>query len=281
MVSAGMEDLAIKARKHAKALAHWVLGRRCAVCGKKTVQRRSVVLWPELVNRWGLDSYWEGLINQREGTRCANCGSTRRSQQMASTIVQEIRMRQKVAACNLDELLRSPHMTALSVAMINGCGTLTSRIRSLPHVAYSEYRSADPQVPSEDLMSLSYHDEQFDLVLTSDTLEHVPNLARAQREIYRVLKPGGLHIFTIPIIWDRSESRKCAELVENSVKHLRPPTYHGSPGTASGDLLVFWEFGGDVTSLIALPEFPVRIYRDRRNPALTTCVAQRSVDDQN
>ena len=42
----------------------------------------------------------------------------------------------------------------------------------------------------------------FDLVLTSETLEHVPDLAAASREIRRVLVPGGRHIFTIPLLPD-------------------------------------------------------------------------------
>ena len=51
---------------------------------------------------------------------------------------------------------------------------------------------------SEDLTRLTYSDASFDLVLTSETLEHVPDLEAALREIRRVLVPGGRHIFTIP-----------------------------------------------------------------------------------
>lgn len=43
-----------------------------------------------------------------------------------------------------------------------------------------------------DAASLRFSDGQFDAVFSSATLEHVPDAARAVREIVRVLKPGGI-----------------------------------------------------------------------------------------
>lgn len=41
-------------------------------------------------------------------------------------------------------------------------------------------------------------DESFDCVIACDVLEHVPNHLKAVQEVYRVLKPGGYCIFTVP-----------------------------------------------------------------------------------
>lgn len=41
-------------------------------------------------------------------------------------------------------------------------------------------------------------DESFDCVIACDVLEHVPDHLGAIREVYRVLKPGGYCVFTIP-----------------------------------------------------------------------------------
>ena len=41
--------------------------------------------------------------------------------------------------------------------------------------------------------------QRFDLVLTSETLEHVPDPRLALRETLRVLRPGGRHVFTVPL----------------------------------------------------------------------------------
>jgi ubiquinone/menaquinone biosynthesis C-methylase UbiE len=75
-----------------------------------------------------------------------------------------------------------------------------------PNLYYSEWLSdAKPGevhdgVRCEDLQCLTYPDNYFDIILTSETLEHLPDPDRAWREIYRTLKGGGRHIFTIPIV---------------------------------------------------------------------------------
>lgn len=51
----------------------------------------------------------------------------------------------------------------------------------------------------EDLQSLSFKDTTFDMILNQDVLEHVENYPLSFKEIYRVLKPNGVHIFTILI----------------------------------------------------------------------------------
>jgi len=65
-------------------------------------------------------------------------------------------------------------LSDLRIAEINNCGVLHSHLCKLQGLAYSEYGSADSDIRSEDLMALSYKDEEFDIVLTSDVLEHVP-----------------------------------------------------------------------------------------------------------
>src|SRR3954454_21321046 len=48
----------------------------------------------------------------------------------------------------------------------------------------------------EDLMAQTFESESFDLVITSDVFEHLPDAGAAVREIMRTLKPRGAHIFT-------------------------------------------------------------------------------------
>ena len=54
-------------------------------------------------------------------------------------------------------------------------------------------------VRHEDLQQLSFPDASFDLVLTTEVLEHVPDAERAEQEIVRVLRPGGYYLFTVPL----------------------------------------------------------------------------------
>ncbi|HEY4281857.1 MAG TPA: class I SAM-dependent methyltransferase [Chthoniobacterales bacterium] len=60
----------------------------------------------------------------------------------------------------------------------------------------------DQKVEVADLnhQPLPYAGDQFDLVTCSETLEHLENYWRVLREVFRVLRPGGLAIFSTPNI---------------------------------------------------------------------------------
>ena len=53
---------------------------------------------------------------------------------------------------------------------------------------------------NEDLEQQSFAEQSFDLVITQDVMEHVFQPNQAFSEIARTLKPGGAHIFTVPLI---------------------------------------------------------------------------------
>ncbi len=61
-----------------------------------------------------------------------------------------------------------------------------------------------------DASQLPHRSEQFDLVLSVDVLEHVEDDVGAMREMYRVAKPGGVIIFTLPafrFLWSRRDDQ--------------------------------------------------------------------------
>ncbi len=100
-------------------------------------------------------------------------------------------------------------------------------------------------------------------------MEHIPDFAEACTQIRRALVPGGMHIFTIPVVTDRT-TRKRADVVGGDLIHRLSPSYHGPPGDISTDRLVFYEFGADVVRMIEACGFSVRHYQDSLNPALNT-----------
>lgn len=77
-------------------------------------------------------------------------------------------------------------------------------LRTLPQLAYtgsdidpSRYRHIANMQPA-DLTAMPFPDDAFDIVVCSHVLEHVPDDAKAMREIRRILKPGGHAILLTP-----------------------------------------------------------------------------------
>ena len=98
----------------------------------------------------------------------------------------------------------------------------------------------------EDITRLSGPSASLDVIVSSDVLEHVCNIEAAFRESARVLRPGGVHLFTVP---PRPATRQRAALENGTVRHLLPPEYHLDPLDADG-ILAFWDFGMDLPQRI-------------------------------
>lgn len=128
--------------------------------------------------------------------------------------------------------------------------------RLLPSLVGSEYldpmmksgetRTVDTQqVRHEDLTALSYASGSFDLVITQDVFEHVPDYRKAFQEIARVLSANGRLVFTIPFFSELATTRIRATLGPEGVTHLLPPEIHGNPVSSDGSLC-FQNFGWDL-----------------------------------
>ena len=52
---------------------------------------------------------------------------------------------------------------------------------------------------------LPFEDQYFDCVVCFEVLEHVFNLDELLSEIYRVLKPNGMILVSIPFVWEEHE----------------------------------------------------------------------------
>ena len=192
----------------------------CNVCGGINFSESSV-LWPELIRAWQLSPSEVDYINRQQGFCCTQCFNSLRSMGLASAILREYRFHG-----SLLEFCSSPN--ELSILEINRAGNLTPFLKKLPSHLLIEH-------PQFDMHDLDIDSESFDLVVHSDTLEHIENPVRGLSECRRVLREQGKCIFTIPIIVDRL-NRSRAGLA---------PSYHGQPNVAADDQIVWTEFGVD------------------------------------
>lgn len=96
----------------------------------------------------------------------------------------------------------------------------------------------------ENLEALTFADGSVDLHVTQDVLEHVIHPSKVFSEIARTLKPGGAHIFTVPIVNKCKPSKLRARVNDDGhICHLEPPVYHGNPISDEGSLVTIdWGF---------------------------------------
>lgn len=100
----------------------------------------------------------------------------------------------------------------------------------------------------ENLESMSFPDQSFDIVVTQDVMEHVLNPDLAFREISRTLKPGGAHIFTVPWYPSRKTFVRASPSDSGCVYHA-PKEFHGNPIDPEGSLVVT-DWGRDLLDFI-------------------------------
>lgn len=195
----------------------------CSVCGGRNFAYHDV-LWQELVRDWQLSPFEVDYINRQQGVCCMDCGNNLRSMALASAILCAYNYSGTIV-----QFVESDLAQTLKVLEINEAGGLSSVLKRLPNHQLVRH-------PEYDMTSLLFESATFDLVLHSDTLEHVPNPIAGLSECRRILVKTGRCIFTVPIIIGRL-TRSRAGLKDS---------YHGTSDQLDNDYTVRTEFGADM-----------------------------------
>jgi len=216
---------------------------RCTVCGS-TAFESEALLWPLLIEQWGLNETETAYVNRQQGTRCKRCGCNLRSLALARAIL---------SACNAGGTFRrflvTPAAWRRRTLGVDEAGPLSRWLRWLPP-PHAGGLSRDRHAAAP------YADQSFHLVLHSDTLEHVPDPRLGLAECFRVLKPGGWCCFTVPIITGRLTRSRLG----------MSDSFHGNPAVDDAAFRVSAEYGADVLGAGASRWFRRMPIGDRRVP---------------
>lgn len=202
---------------------------------------------------------WTGVFQKkhnsiREGYCCENCKASLRYREQSKFIVEKFAKSSQFDT--LESMAKSGDLNDVSIYEPGIIGPYRKYFNRLKKYEISYYwPNINPgekhnNVVCQDLEKLTYPNNTFDMVITSDILEHVRNPSSAFGEIFRVLKPGGYHIFTVPILWPLTKKTVIrVDTATDEDVHLLPPHYHSSPVDKDGSL-VYTDFGIDILNML-------------------------------
>jgi SAM-dependent methyltransferase len=101
---------------------------------------------------------------------------------------------------------------------------------------------------------LSFGDGSFDVCTNTEVFEHVPDDLQGYREIRRVLAPGGVLLFTVPL-HDAERTVERARLENGVLIHLLPPEYHEDNIRGRNKVLVYRDYGRDIVERLRTAGF--------------------------
>ena len=203
--------------------------RGCIHCGCRDFVQKTVIDDP-LASAWELSRRERRWLDRREGNCCRNCGMSKRVRMLLWSIRR-----------------RCPPGPELRILHLNQTNALAPALESLGSVIETVHRPDRPlgsQIDgriNEDMSRLTFADNSFDLAVHSETLEHLLEYDRALDEVRRVLKPGGVQVYTIPLLFSRVSRQRMTRDASGRLVSRLPSSFHG----CDREFPVVWEFGDD------------------------------------
>jgi SAM-dependent methyltransferase len=184
--------------------------------------------------------------NLREDCNCIICKSSNRIRQLSYGLITSVLKKKPL----LSSLKGFNQRNDLVVYNTEAKGPIHDSLCKMKNYVCSEYLGEEYKsgtvvngILNQDLQNLSFADNSFDVVISSEVFEHIPDAYRAFREVYRVLKPGGRHVFTVPFESTGFEDSIRAIRDKNGhLQYLAKPEYHYDPLKPKDGILVYQIF---------------------------------------
>lgn len=143
----------------------------------------------------------------------------------------------------------SPGGRGVSIKLHKECKNYSASQFYYPNIELGQIH-ATSGYRCESLERLTFPDNSFDIFVTQDVMEHIFDPEKAFKEIARVLRPGGAHIFTAPLINKGKKSEVRASRGESGeVIYHHEPVWHGNPVDPKGSLVTM-HWGYDIAGFI-------------------------------
>ena len=203
----------------------------------------------------------------REGYKCQHCRATLRYRGQAELLV-DLYSNAQSQSQSLKALVSESQFAQLNIFEAGVSGPFRRYLEPLQYYQKSffwddvQLGSFRDGVRCENLEKLTFDDNTFDLMLSSDILEHVRRPYDAFREIHRVLKKGGWHIFSIPVqIPLRPVSKFRVDTTGDKDIYLDEARYHGDG--IGGQSLVYIDYGADLVEKLMGSGYSVQLQSPR------------------
>lgn len=179
------------------------------------------------------------LQNRDIGVRCLVCGASAISRSLVEALqarVDSIEQRDAYELSAAGGVVRY----------------LKAHARSL---TTSEYFDGVPSgrfqdgIRCEDVQALSFEDCSFDLCTSTEVFEHVADDLAAFRETRRVLRPGGVLVFTVPLTGQSSTVERTS-IIDGFRVNTMPAEYH-SDRFRGPNVFCYRNYGDDVLQRLA------------------------------
>lgn len=204
--------------------------------------------------------------NIRESGHCPGCGAWTRIRQLAVVLLEVGSRLAGRSLSTLADFAAAP----LRIYNTEAHGTVHAFLAAAPGYVASEYfgpgmASGDlgpGGVLHEDLEHLSFPSDSFDLVVSTDVFEHLADPYQGHREVLRVLRPGGHHVFTVPYVEDSLlDDVRATRGSDGQVRLRAEALYHIDPVRLAEGALVYTIFGLEMLPKLGRLGFEVAVYR--------------------